>query len=187
MIQSLSAGGNYASPTGSVILIGFMGAGKSTVGKELSRLSGLPFVDLDREIVRGRGMSIPEIFAAEGEGAFRDYETAALRGLAASPAAIVATGGGIVGREENRRLIRSIGRTFYLRARWETLLARLTAAAEGRPLADGNWEKVRELWFSRLPLYEQADFIIDTDEATPGRVARQIFDQFRMEPTRCSD
>ena len=157
-----------------IVLIGFMGTGKTTVGRELAALTGLPFVDLDLEISRQQGMAIPEIFAVEGEEGFRKHESAALRRLADIPPCVLATGGGIVTCEENWPLLHRLGRIVYLRTRWATLQARL-ADPTGRPLADGrDWSEVKSLWEGRLCMYERADLAIDTDGMSPSAVAEAI-------------
>jgi len=152
-----------------------MGAGKSTVGRELERLGGFRLVDLDAVVVEQTGRSIPEIFSAEGEASFRDYEAAALRSLAGVNGMVIATGGGIIGREENWQAMRQLGLVVYLRASWATLSQRL-AGSQGRPLADAGQQRqqVEALWRQRLPLYEQADLCIDTDELSVTEVARMI-------------
>lgn len=162
-----------------IVLIGFMGAGKSTVARELERLGGFRLIDLDMVIVQQAGRSIPEIFATEGEGRFRDYETTALRSLLGAHRTVIATGGGVIGREENWEAMRRLGPVVYLRAAWSTLRLRL-AGSQGRPLADAGQElrQVEDLWRRRLPLYEQADIRIDTDEFTAAEVAKAILRQF---------
>lgn len=155
-----------------IVLIGFMGAGKTTIAKELGA-AGYDRVDLDEEIVRLCGRSIPEIFAAEGEPFFRERETEALRLLLNKRRNVIATGGGVVGREENWALMRQLGPVIYLRVEWPLLKERI-AAGEGRPLADSSdWPRVEALWRSRLSLYEQADFTVEADRM-PSEVADAI-------------
>lgn len=158
-----------------LILVGFMGVGKSTVGRELERLGGLCLIDLDSVIVQFAGHSIPEIFATEGEERFRDYEAAALRSLVGVRRMVIATGGGIIGREENWKVMHQLGPIVYLRAAWVTLRKRLVGS-QGRPLADAGLElrQVEELWRRRLPLYEQADISVDTDDLNATEVAMAI-------------
>ena len=157
-----------------IVLIGFMGTGKTTVGRKLAALTSLPFVDLDLEISRRQGMTIPEIFATEGEIGFRRHESAALKRIADSPPCVLATGGGIVTREENWPLLHRLGMVVYLRTRWATRRAGL-ADPTGRPLADGrDWSEVKALWEGRLRMYERADLAIDTDEISPIGVAEAI-------------
>ncbi len=159
----------------SIILVGFMGAGKSTIGRALRHLTGWPLIDLDELIVQQQGVSIPEIFAEQGEAAFRRYETEALRSLSPLSPIILATGGGIVSCPENWQLMRSLGRIIYLRAEWETLRDRL-AGSSGRPLAtaDRGEADIQRLWLQRLPLYQQADCIVDTDGQGVEEVVRDI-------------
>jgi shikimate kinase len=163
------------SETDNIVLIGFMGAGKSTVARELERLGDFSLIDLDSLIVQQAGRSIPEIFAGEGEERFRDYEAAALRSLAGARRLVIATGGGIVGREENWQAMHRLGPVVYLRASWPTLSRRL-AGSQGRPLADAgqHQQQVEDLWRRRLPLYEQADLCIDTDDLDAAEVAKKI-------------
>lgn len=174
------------SEGGNIVLIGFMGAGKSTVGRELGRLTGYRLVDVDAEIVRRQGRSIPAIFAAEGETVFRDIEADALRSLAGTGEAVIATGGGIVGREENWSAMRRLGRVVYLRTRWETLCRRL-AESDGRPLAarDGDMSRVKALWLERRPLYEQADCVVDTDDRSATEVAQAVVRILEMKGVGC--
>ena len=158
-----------------LVLVGFMGAGKSTLGRTLAKLTGMPLVDLDALIVEQQGRTIPEIFAEEGENAFRRYETKALTSLSVEAPVILATGGGIVGRQENWQIMRRLGTVIYLRARWETLRARLVGST-GRPLAtaDRSEADIKSLWQQRVPLYEQADLIVDTDDRGVNEVAQEI-------------
>ncbi len=158
-----------------IVLIGFMGSGKSTVAEVLEQ-KGFSRVDLDALIAERAGRTIPEIFADEGEEAFRDLESEALASLGALRRTVVSTGGGIVGRERNWPIMRSIGPVVYLDAAWETLRRRL-AEGEGRPLADkGDWVKVEALWRRRLPLYRRAEVVVETDDLGPNEVAQRILD-----------
>lgn len=158
-----------------IVLIGFMGAGKSTVGSRLARFLGYRFVDLDRLIVERAGCSIKEIFTRDGEAVFRDYEVAALRTLAGMRRIVVATGGGIVGRSENWLAMHQLGTVAYLQVPWEVLCERI-AGDKQRPLADQSdgGERLRQLWESRSPLYEQADLIVECDRKSPEQIARWI-------------
>lgn len=168
-----------------IFLTGFMGAGKSTVGRKLARRLGYRFADLDQLIVAREGRSIPEIFAAQGEVYFRDCETAVLAEQGAAKDTVFATGGGIVARAENRFLMKQAGLVVYLRAGWQTLERRLSRGS-GRPLADPTkgWESIRRLWESRLPWYEEADVIIDTDHERVDAVVRDIITRLESEGTK---
>ena len=154
-----------------IFLTGFMGSGKTTVGKILSSLSGRPFVDLDELICSTSGCSIPEIFACAGEQAFRVLENEALRTIAGSEEAyVIATGGGLPVSAFNRSLMKSCGILIHLRATYETLKQRIPEPS-GRPLWDDHASRLFE---ARKAAYEDADIIIDTDEKTPHDVAREI-------------
>lgn len=161
--------------SGNIILTGFMGAGKSTVGRRLARRLGYAFHDLDELIVAREGRSIPAIFAAAGEDYFRECESAVLAEQVGVTRAVFSTGGGLVCREANRMLMRQLGRVVYLRAGWATLEQRLRKG-RGRPLADPaqGWEPVRALWASRQAWYETADVVIDTDGRTVDEVIAAI-------------
>jgi shikimate kinase len=171
-------------PPSNLFLTGFMGAGKSTVGRRLAQRLDYRFADLDQLIVAREGHSIAEIFATRGEAYFRDCEAAVLAGQAATERTIFATGGGIVGREENRAVMKRLGSVVYLRASWATLERRL-ARSSGRPLADPHqgWDKIRQLWHSRLPWYEEADLVIDTDQLTVPEVVRAIIARLGLKDT----
>ena len=171
-------------PQRNIFLTGFMGAGKSTVGRRLAQRLDYRFVDLDQLIVAREGRSIAEIFASQGEVYFRDCEAAVLAEQAETVRTVFATGGGIVGREENRVLMQQIGTVVYLRASWSTLERRL-ARSSGRPLADPQqgWEKIRQLWHCRLPWYEEADLVIDTDQLTVPEVVRAIIPRLGLKET----
>jgi shikimate kinase len=171
-------------PNHNIFLTGFMGAGKSTVGRRLAQRLGYRFADLDQLIIAREGLQIAEIFAAHGESYFRDCEAAVLTAQAGTEHTVFATGGGIVGRDQNRALLKQLGTVVYLRSSWPTLERRL-ARSSGRPLADPQqgWDKIRQLWQSRLPWYEEADLVIDTDQLKLNDVVREIISRLRLEET----
>lgn len=158
-----------------VFLIGFMGAGKSTIGRILSARLGCDFVDLDTLIEEKTGKSINAIFAEDGEDCFRKQETTALVSLTTSSVGVYATGGGIVVAEKNRELMRSAGYVIYLRATWATLLERLTGSTQ-RPLlnTENGLLKAQVLLSSRSPYYEEAELIVDTDHKSADVVVDEI-------------
>ncbi|HSE15071.1 MAG TPA: shikimate kinase [Candidatus Deferrimicrobium sp.] len=160
-----------------VVLIGFMGSGKSSVGRELARRFGAPLVDVDERIESAAGSPIRDLFAREGEPAFREREKAALREALSVKGCVIATGGGAFSDEENRALLRSYAPVVYLEAAVETLLARL-AGDLGRPLLRGGdrEEVVRELLSRRIPGYRTADLTVRTDGRTVEEVAGQVAD-----------
>ncbi|HEY8368347.1 MAG TPA: shikimate kinase [Thermodesulfobacteriota bacterium] len=163
-------------PDANIVLVGFMGAGKSAVGRSLARRLGRPFVDTDREVERRAGRTIPAIFAAEGEPAFRALEREAIAETAARRGLVVATGGGAPVDPANLAALRASGFVVYLAARPETLLARV-GAGEGRPVlagADDPAVRVRELLERREPAYRQADLIVETDDLAVAAVATRV-------------
>lgn len=158
-----------------VFLTGFMGAGKSTVGRLLAELLQCSFVDLDEEIVRSQGRPIEQIFAVDGENYFRCCETAVLLDLPGLPPRVYATGGGIVLREENRQAMRRLGCIVYLKCSWPTLQERLLKSS-GRPLVDAGrgMPEVKALWSARRAVYEEADLVVTVDGLTAMEVAQRV-------------
>jgi shikimate kinase len=157
-------------------LIGFMGAGKSAVGRELSRRTGWPRHDTDEMIREQFGISIPDIFARHGEPAFRDAETRLLKALQRGLAGIVVTGGGIVLREENVRLLRGLGRIIWLDADEEVLWHRASRHST-RPLLQTPDPRARfaQLLRERLPHYQTAaDYRINTSSSSIAQVTDEI-------------
>lgn len=151
---------------GNVILIGFMGCGKSTVGLRLSYRLRKPVIDTDKEIEKAEKRSISDIFQTEGEAYFRDKETECLKKLLkTSGNQIISVGGGLPMREVNRQLLHQLGQVVYLRAKAETIYDRLKYDTT-RPLLQGEnpQEKIRSLMTQREQNYEEAsDIIIDVD------------------------
>jgi shikimate kinase len=159
-----------------IALIGFMGAGKSAVGRELSRRIGWPRHDTDEMIRAQFGISIPDIFARHGEPAFRDAETALLKKLGRGIAGIVVTGGGIVLRTQNVQLLRGMGRIIWLDAD-EQVLWRRVSKHSTRPLLQTPDPHARfsELLRERLPLYQSAaDCRINTASNSIAQVTDEI-------------
>jgi shikimate kinase len=164
------------SGSGNIFLVGMMGAGKTTVGRLLARRLGKTFIDTDHEIQARTGVSIPTIFEIEGEVGFRRRETAVLAELAREADQVLATGGGIVLAQGNRRLLREHGTVIYLLASVDDLFAR-TRHDRNRPLLQTADPKARlaELLAARDPLYrEVADIIIETSRQSVHTLVRQI-------------
>lgn len=162
------------------VLTGMMGAGKSCVGKLLAGRVGLPFYDLDETIVESEGASIREIILGRGEDAFRRLESLHLRNLCDSASGILAVGGGTGLDPGNRALLNGWGPVFYLRAAPAVLAARLRRSGrEERPLLIGSdpAEILREILKRRSSIYEEADWIIDTDDLSADEVAVAIEDR----------
>lgn len=159
-----------------VFLVGFMGAGKSTVGRRLATLLDMPFVDLDEVVAKAAGSSIPEIFAASGEDGFRSLEREALSAVVAGGDAVVACGGGIVTRPENVEALSAAGTVVYLRTTAEETVSRVSDLASRPLLAGPNaTAEASRLLAERSALYEQAaDIQVDTVGSTPAAVAASI-------------
>ncbi|MBN2865261.1 MAG: shikimate kinase AroK [Thiotrichales bacterium] len=167
----------------SIFLVGPMGAGKSTVGRMLSERLQYEFVDSDHVIEERTGASIPMIFDIEGESGFRDREESVIDDLTQRPQIVLATGGGVVEREENRKHLRSRGFVVYLKSPVESLIQR-TKHDRNRPLLqNANPAKVlRELMTQREPWYiEMADLVVETQQVPVHRVVKQIIDQLHEE------
>lgn len=159
-----------------VILVGPMGAGKSTIGRQVANLLNYEFVDSDQEIEARTGADIPWIFDVEGEDGFRRREENMIDELTQRQSIVLATGGGAVLRESNRKAMNARGVVVYLQASIEQQLAR-TARDRNRPLlqTDEPRKVLTELTKIRNPLYaEMADFVIDTDRGSVKEVASQI-------------
>ncbi|WP_083261092.1 shikimate kinase AroK [Microbulbifer aggregans] len=160
----------------SIFLVGPMGAGKSTIGKLLAAQLRLPFADSDKVLEEKTGADIPWIFDVEGEAGFRRRESDVLSQLCAGPVQVIATGGGIVLKEENRLLLRKHGLVVYLQASIDQLLER-TSKNSNRPLLQVPDPRARivELVNERDPLYrEVADLVCETDHCTPKQAATRV-------------
>jgi len=158
-----------------IYLIGFMGAGKTTIGKFLSQKLNYNFVDLDLHIEKEQGISISEMFEKHGEKYFRDAETESLRKFSEKSNQIISTGGGIVIKDENWQIMRNRGVSVYLKSSIKTLFNRVKHKST-RPLlnVENPFEKAKELFSSRESLYEKSDIIIDREGLEPGDVADAI-------------
>lgn len=163
-----------------IILTGFMGVGKTSVGTLLARDLGFTFVDSDELIEAAQKITITEIFSTFGEPYFRDVETRILRDVLAGDRQVISTGGGAVIREENRRLFKERGITICLTATPEVVFERIRHETH-RPLLQvpDPLEKVRGLLAAREPFYRQADLVIDTSAMPVERVISEIKDRIR--------
>jgi shikimate kinase len=156
-----------------VAIVGYMGSGKTTLGRLLARATGLEFVDLDCAISKKAGKEIPEIFAEHGENHFRDLEHAALRdALDGNAPCIIACGGGVVVRPENRALLRDTT-TVFLNEGTEVLYRR--TRGPGRPLRAAGREEFESRYAERLPFYKEvADVEVEVDGRPPARVVEEV-------------
>jgi shikimate kinase len=163
-----------------IFLTGFMGCGKTSVGRVLSERLGYRFVDLDQAIVSEAGASVKEIFASRGEPAFRRLESEALQRVAAGAGVVVSTGGGAVLAQPNRAIMRGAGSIVNLTASVEAIAARLSGDSE-RPLLEGDasLDRIRNMLATREQFYADADLRIDTSAKTVAAVAAEIIDSLQ--------
>jgi shikimate kinase len=166
-----------------IILVGFMGCGKSTIGRKLEQLLGYPLVDTDQLIEEKTGTGVAEIFEKRGENYFRELEAAVLHELAApdSPRRIISTGGGIVTRKRNRSLIKQLGYVVWLQAPVDVILER-TGRNRDRPLlhTENPREKIDTLLTQRKPMYAaSADIEVETVGLDAEEIACGILESAR--------
>ena len=159
-----------------LILCGMMGAGKTTVGIKIAEKLGRRWYDTDEVITQQYG-KISDIFEDKGEEYFRGLETQTVKSLSAETDLVISVGGGLVLRAENVELLKQNGKIFFLRAKKQTLLARLQGDKE-RPLLQGEEcleDKIERLLSTREAIYEKAaDYIVDVDEKSPDKIADEI-------------
>ena len=168
-----------------IYLVGFMGAGKSTVGRLLAKRLGLPLMDLDSQAAKRRGRPVSEILTDEGEASFRELESALLAETAELADVVVATGGGVLNRVSNRRFIQCHGVSVWLHPSFDDLLTRLLQTSPSlRPLFGGA-SQARALYRRRRSQYQQADLevVVDAGER-PEQTAARVMS--RLEENRCA-
>ena len=166
-----------------VFLVGFMGSGKSSVGRALARRLGCEFLDLDREIEQQAGRSVAAIFGEIGESGFRKLEQEELRRLLSDPAAarVVALGGGAFAQPENAAAIRNTGvLTIFLDAPAESMWRRCQEDPQDRPMR-GTYRQFSELYRKRTEHYSQANWRIDSSQKTAEEIAKELADQLTGE------
>ncbi len=164
-----------------IVLIGYRGTGKSTVGRQIASQLGMPFVDADEDLERRAGQTIREIFAAGGEPLFRDLEAAVLADLMNQDKRVLALGGGVVLRPENRLLVRQAKNcVVWLQANARTLDERINsdaATSQRRPnlTSSGGLAEIEHLLAVREPLYREcAQFAVDTEGQSPEQIAAHV-------------
>jgi thiamine-phosphate diphosphorylase len=193
MIETLAAGGRLEEnarrvldrarrrhPAGRIYLVGFMGSGKTALGRRVSERLGIPFVDLDSEIERTSGLTIRALFDSLGEPAFRERESAFLEGTEALPTAVVSTGGGSFVSERNRATIARLGTPVFLDVPFEAVRARLVGKTD-RPLFTSVEQAVR-LFAEREPFYRMAPVRValtghESIEESTDRVLSAVYDR----------
>ncbi|MGH9315834.1 MAG: thiamine phosphate synthase [Thermoanaerobaculia bacterium] len=149
---------------GRIYLVGFMGSGKTAIGRRVAERLEAPFVDLDAEIERTSGQTVRALFEASGEAAFRQRETLFLEGTGSLPDAVVATGGGCYTREENRQAIARLGTAVFLDVPFSRILSRLAGKTD-RPLLEGP-EQAARLYAEREPFYKMAPVRLPLEEGS---------------------
>lgn len=158
-----------------IVLVGLMGAGKSTVGRRLAEKLALPFVDADHEIETAAGKTIPEIFADHGEAYFRDGERKVIARLLDSGAAVLATGGGAYVNAETRNLIRGKGISVWLKADLPLLMRRVSRRSNRPLLQNSDPEAVmRRLIDERYPIYANADITVMSRDVAHTAVVKDV-------------
>jgi len=164
----------------SIVLVGMMGAGKSTIGRRLGARLRLPFLDADIEIETAAGMSIPDIFETHGEPHFRDGEARVIARLLDSGPAVIATGGGAFMREETRNRIRDKAVSIWLKADADTIMKRVKRRAD-RPLlkTEDPAATVGRLLEAREPVYQNADVTIASRDVPHDRIVEECIDALR--------
>jgi shikimate kinase len=160
----------------SIVLVGMMGVGKSSIGRRLASRLGLPFVDADAEIEKAAGMSIPDIFARHGESDFRSGEARVIARLLDNGPQVLATGGGAFMNEGTRAAVKSKGVSVWLSAEFEVLVRRISKRKNDRPMLQtaNPAQTLRELLALRNPVYAQADIAVRSHEAPHDAIVAEI-------------
>jgi shikimate kinase len=168
-----------------IVLIGYRGTGKSVVGAILARRLGMRYIGMDAAIVERAGMAIPDIVEKQGWPGFRDLESAQARELAGLDNLIIDTGGGVIERPENIEALQKSAMIFWLKARVDTIVARIEGDTQRPSLTSGKsfTEEVAEVLERRIPKYRSAaHHEIDTNELTPEQIADRIIEIWWKRP-----
>ena len=160
----------------SIVLVGMMGVGKSSIGRRLAARLGVPFVDADSEIETAAGMSIPDIFARHGEVYFRNGEARVIARLLESGPQVLASGGGAVMNADTRAAIKAKGVSIWLKAEFDVLMRRIAKRKNERPMlqTDDPSETLRQLLITREPFYALADLTVQSREAPHETIVAEI-------------
>jgi shikimate kinase len=165
----------------SIVLVGLMGAGKTTVGRRLAATLGLAFVDADHEIEAAAGRTIPEIFARYGEPAFRDGERRVIARLLDGPRVVLATGGGAFMDPRTREAIKTAGVSVWLKADLDLLMTRVSRKSNRPLLQTGDPRaKMEELMALRYPVYADADLTVESVDGPHDRVVRRVIEALKQ-------
>ena len=168
---------------GNLILTGFMGTGKTSLGKLLATRLGRGFIDLDQKIEKDAGMTITEIFEQHGEKYFRELEREAVKDVCTKKNLVIATGGGTVKDQRNIELLKNSGVIVCLTCEPEEIFLRTERRGE-RPVLDGGGEErlqtIKKLLAERQEFYEQADYTIDTTDWSPLQIMNDICNRFKL-------
>jgi shikimate kinase len=160
----------------SIVLVGMMGAGKSSIGRRLAQRLGTPFVDADAEIEAAAGMTIAEIFATYGEGDFRSGEARVIARLLDDGCQVLATGGGAFMNENTRAAIRTKGLSVWLKADFDVLMRRVKRRSTAdRPMLQGDpAQRIRDLMDARYPVYAEADVTVMSRDVPHDVIVNEI-------------
>ncbi len=166
-----------------LVLVGLMGAGKSSIGQRLAARIGAEFIDADEEIVQAAGCSIEDIFALHGETAFRDGERRVIARLLKKPPHVLATGGGAFMNDTTRSMIKDRAFSIWLRADLDVLLRRVQRRDDRPLLKDGDPKEILErLIVERYPIYAESDLTVDTTDAPHSTVVNQLLERIYALP-----
>lgn len=169
----------------SLVIVGMMGAGKTSVGRYLARKLGVPFVDADREIEEAAGCSISDIFELFGEKDFRDGERRVIKRLLAGPPCVLATGGGAFMNEETRQMISEQATSLWLKADLDILIKRTTGRKHRPLLNKGNPARtLRKLVAERYPVYGLADITVETKDENMDATVKRVLKALKQEMTK---
>jgi len=164
-----------AKSSKNLILTGFMGSGKSETGKLLAERLNIPFYDMDEMIATDEGMSVSDIFAKKGEAYFRKLETSFIESIKIKSPFILSTGGGVVVRKENRKIIKALGVVVYLKTSPESVFERLVGD-DSRPLLQvpDAREKIKTMMHERASAYSDCDIVQETDSLSVEEVVERV-------------